>query len=156
MKVKVNKLHEKAKLPIYATDGSGCFDLFADDDGVYECFLKDKPINVNVASFSYSVLFKTGLAFEIPQDHVMLVFSRSGHGFNGSARLANCTGIIDSDYRGELLIKIHFDKFSFQIAKAGDRIAQAMIIPRPKIQFVNVGELSETARGAGGFGSTGQ
>ena len=86
----------------------------------------------------------------------MLVFSRSGHGFKNSITLVNCVGVIDSDYRGELMVKLRNDsalRFSFE---PGDRIAQAMIVQLPSVQFVAVEELSDTQRGAGGFGSTGK
>lgn len=145
--VKVSKLDPEAKLPEYATDGSGCFDLFALMD-------IDTPRSVYLG---IPVLIRTGLAFEIPQGHVMMVYSRSGHGFKNATRLANCTGIIDSDYRGELMLKLSKDsEYSDTLTvKNGDRIAQGMIVPIPKVQFVEAEELSETERGAGGFGSTG-
>lgn len=145
--VKVSKLNPEAKLPKYATDGSGCFDLFALMD-------IDTPRSVYLG---IPVLIRTGLAFEIPQGHVMMVYSRSGHGFKNATRLANCTGIIDSDYRGELMLKLSKDsEYSDTLTvKNGDRIAQGMIVPIPKVQFVEAEELSETERGAGGFGSTG-
>jgi len=89
----------------------------------------------------------------------MLIFSRSGHGFKNDARLANCVGVIDSDYRGEVAVKMTSDRqFSDAhalVVRNGDRIAQAMIIPFPKIKFEEVDELGSTERGTGGFGSTG-
>lgn len=146
MKVKVKKLHPDAKLPVYATDGAACFDLHA--------------LNGDHLVAGYSAEFETGLAFEVPEGHVMLIYSRSGHGFALNARLANCVGVIDSDYRGEVKVKLNRDAIDdsegcgTQIL-AGDRIAQAMIVPIPKIEFVEADELSETERGEGGFGSTG-
>lgn len=142
MKVKVKRLYESAKLPTYATDGSGCFDIYTMLNG-------DTDYN---APHTYS----TGLAFEIPEDHVMLIFSRSGHGFKSDVRLSNCVGVIDSDYRGELKIKLTCDKQGWGLeVNAGDRIAQGMVIPYKKVQFEEVKELSETVRGTGGMGSTG-
>ena len=141
MQVKVKKLHKEAKLPTYATEGSACFDLYATEG--------------NRADIAPAVV-GTGLAFEIPKGHALLLFSRSGHGFTQDVRLANCVGVIDSDYRGEVKVKLTNDnKFykAFYI-KEGDRIAQGMIIPVPAVEFVE-GELSDTARGDGGFGSTG-
>lgn len=140
MQVKVKRLSEDAKLPTYGTDGSACFDIYTNESG--DCF--------------ESATFSTGLSFEIPENHVMLVFSRSGHGFKSDIRLANCVGVIDSDYRGELKVKLTLDaSFGFFPVKAGDRIAQAMVIPFEKVAFVEVEDLSETERGHGGFGSTG-
>ena len=84
----------------------------------------------------------------------MLVFSRSGHGFKAGVRLANSVGVIDSDYRGEVMVKLTSDGGSLQI-NAGDRIAQAMIVPVPRVQLEWVEELAATKRGHGGMGSTG-
>lgn len=143
MKVKVKRLYESAKLPTYATDGSGCFDIYTMLNGDVE----DNDPHV----------FSTGLAFEIPEDHVMLVFSRSGHGFKHDVRLSNCVGVIDSDYRGELKVKLTCDKLNWGLdIAAGERVAQGMIIPIEKVEFEEVRELSETARGTGGFGSSGK
>ena len=86
----------------------------------------------------------------------MLVYSRSGHGFKHGVRLANSVGVIDSDYRGEVSIGLRNDsplRFDY---KAGDRLAQAMILPVPMVELVEVEELSDTERGTGGFGSTGK
>jgi dUTP pyrophosphatase len=85
----------------------------------------------------------------------MLVFSRSGHGFNYLTRLANCVGVIDSDYRGTIAVKLVNDGGPPFTIKAGDRIAQGLIVPAPRIDFEVVSELEDTVRGEGGFGSTG-
>lgn len=140
--LRVKRLHEDAQLPTYGTDGAACFDLYALQCGVVT---ETKP-----------EVFRTGLSFEVPDDHVMLVFSRSGHGFKSGIRLANCVGVIDSDYRGEVQVKLTADEIfsEFKITK-GDRIAQAMIVPYPRVRLLEVEELSTTERGIGGFGSTG-
>ena len=143
MKVNVKRLYDSAILPTYATDGSGCFDIYTMLNG-------DTDYN---EPHTYS----TGLAFEIPEDHVMLVFSRSGHGFKNDVRLSNCVGVIDSDYRGELKVKLTCDKIGWGLeVNAGERIAQGMIIPIQKVRFEEVSELPETERGEGGFGSSGK
>ena len=143
MKVKVKKLYPAAILPTYATEGSACFDLYALTNGD--------------ADHGEPGTFRTGLAFEIPEGYVMKVYSRSGHGFKNDTRLANCVGIIDSDYRGELMVKLTCDKPGWGLAvSAGERIAQAMIEKVNQVQFEQVEELSETSRGQGGFGSTGK
>ena len=150
MKVKVKKLHPDAKLPVYSTEGSACFDISALELD-------------NIPSMSGRQLFtddttviRTGLSFEVPKDHVMLVFSRSGHGFKENVRLSNCVGVIDSDYRGELMVKLIKDAPSHNtLINKGDRIAQAMIIPVQQVQFELVNELSDTTRGTNGLGSTG-
>ena len=138
--IKTKKTDPLAQLPIYATDGSGCFDIFTIEPGI----ILPKG----------SLSFKTGLSFEVPEDFVMSIFSRSGHGFKNGIRLSNSVGILDSDYRGSLMVKLHNDSTEEFRVKAGDRIAQACLIRAPKCNFIEVNELSETIRGEGGFGST--
>lgn len=141
MKLKTKRLDPRAKLPTYATEGSACFDLTA---------ITREVIN-NTA------LYRTGLAFEIPKGHVMLVYSRSGHGFNYDIRLANCVGVIDSDYVGEVMVKLTHDNYGIyhDWPFVGDRVAQAMLVKLPNVEIEEVETLHETTRGAGGFGSTG-
>lgn len=142
--LKFKRITKDAFSPRYATDGAACFDLFA--------------MEATEVKASYSETIRTGIAVEIPPTHVLLVFSRSGHGFNNSIRLANCVGVIDSDYRGEIMVKLTSDTVEdaqpFHIAR-GHRVAQAMLVPIPRAVLVECDELSETIRGAGGFGSTG-
>lgn len=142
MQVKVKKLNDNAVLPQYATVGAACFDLVCVND-------------VMITPGREHVALRTGLAFEIPEGYVMMVYSRSGHGFKNGIRLANGTGIIDSDYRGEVMVKMHNDGSTAVLVSAGERIAQAMIVPVPQIKLVLSDELSDTARGSGGLGSTG-
>lgn len=140
MKIKVKKLNEDAQIPKYQSKGAACFDLHSTDTGV----VQEKTANV----------FGTGLSFEIPENHVMLVFSRSGHGFKHGVRLLNCVGVIDSDYRGEVKVGLQSDK-DFMFVNKGDRIAQAMVLPVQQVVFDETEELEETDRGSNGFGSTG-
>lgn len=151
MQVKVKKLHPDAIMPKYATDGSACFDLHALGANWGD---NAKAYGIEVFA-SRPVTFNTGLAFEVPPGHVLLVFSRSGHGFNNSVRLSNCVGVIDSDYRGELKVKLAADVSGSLMVHNRDRIAQAMIIPIPSVELIEVEELTDTERGDGGFGSTG-
>lgn len=145
--LKIKKLDKKAIVPKYATPGAGAFDLHA--------------INVQTGEVSiYSggpVVFDTGLAFEIPAGYAMLILSRSGNGFKQDTRLSNCVGLIDSDYRGQVRVKLTRDPASSSplIAKEGDRIAQAIIVKADQWAFEVVEELSETERGEGGLGHTG-
>ena len=143
IKLRVKKLDPSATLPQYATPDAACFDLHSLTEGVIS---KEAPL-----------VCDTGLAFEIPEGHVMLIYSRSGHGFKSDTRLSNCVGVIDADYRGEVKVKLAKDSLGgiLQVGK-GDRIAQAMVIPVDKVTFEEVDELGSTERGAGGFGSTGQ
>jgi dUTP pyrophosphatase len=144
--VKVKKLHPDATTPRYATDGAACFDLHALDDGTPH------------PNDGHAVHYRTGLAFEVPAGWVMLIHSRSGHGFNSALRLSNCTGVIDSDYRGEVMVSVRFDASGDRRStklRAGDRIAQAMILPIHTVELIDADTLSVTERGEGGFGSTG-
>lgn len=146
MKIKIKKLHQDAAIPKYATEFSACFDLCALLEGFVVPVYNGMP-----------EIFRTGLSFEIPRGYAMMIYSRSGHGFNHEVRLANCVGVIDSDYRGEVKVKLSNDDADEGrlVIRHGDRIAQAMIIPVPDVTFIEVDELAETKRGAGGFGSTG-
>lgn len=141
MIVGVKKLVGDAKLPEYATPGAACFDI--------------PSIRDAVVAPGGATQIGTGLAFEVPEGHVMLVFSRSGHGFKMGVRLSNCVGVIDSDYRGELAVKLKNDGCVALPVYQGDRIAQGMVLPVEQAQFVLKDELSCTERGEGGFGSTG-
>lgn len=142
--VRSKKLTNTAKVPAYQTTGAGAADVYAD--------LPDENILVNPGE---AVLVSTGMSFEVPEDHVMLVFSRSGHGIKNRINLANCVGVIDSDYRGELKIAVanNHRTHSFPVNDK-DRIAQILTVYAPQMNFVEVDELSDTDRGAGGFGST--
>jgi dUTP pyrophosphatase len=143
MKVKVKKLNPDAVIPKYATAGAACFDLQTINPSE----------NVHMTD---SQLFHTGLSFEIPEGYVMMVYSRSGHGYKNGVRLSNCVGVIDSDYRGEVMVKLHNDGNTHMPISKGDRVAQAMIIPVHTFELEEAEELSETERGTGGFGSTGK
>jgi len=143
MIVKVKKLREDAVIPKFATSGAACFDLVAlDSASFYGPEIGPKAMG-------------TGLAFEVPVGHVMLIFARSGIATNLGLRPANCVGVIDSDYRGEVIVQLHADRLAMQYIRAGTRIAQAMIIKLPEYELVEADTLSDTERGSGGFGSTG-
>lgn len=156
MHLKVKKLHPDAIIPQYQTAGAACFDLHAIDiDGTLPRDLVFKCGSVVVDGLN-TLVFRTGLSFEIPHGWVMLIYSRSGHGFKNDTRLSNCVGVIDSDYRGEVKVKLISDAGGELRVYPGDRIAQAMLIPAPQCKIEVVSELSETERGECGFGSTGK
>lgn len=135
--IKFKRLHPDAKLPTYATGGAACFDLYA-------------AANV---SGRYRAVICTGLAVEVPPRKELVIRSRSGLAFNRG--LHAFRGTIDADYRGEILVLLTAeDMLPFEI-KAGERIAQATIQDAPQYRLEWADELSDTARGAGGFGSTG-
>lgn len=141
MKLKYKKLHEKAITPSYANDTDAGLDLYASsiDAKQYRKFV-----------------YGTGIAIEIPEGHVGLLFPRSSvHKY--SIRLSNCVGVIDSGYRGE--IKFVFDsmpELNMHRYKVGDRIGQLIVIPFPKLELNEVAKLSESDRGDKGFGSSGE
>lgn len=140
--VNIQKLVPEAKLPTYGTEGAACFDFYALEPGI---------VSNRVPS-----VFRTGLAIEVPQNRVLHIYSRSGMGFKQGIRLVNCVGVIDSDYRGEIMVGLIMDKeIPFHRVEAGDRIAQGIIMPVPRIQFNEVEQLSSTMRGEKGLGSTG-
>lgn len=146
MELKIKRLHPDVELPSYGTDGAACFDLHCYAPGAVP----------TVMGPNAAATFNTGLSVEIPPGFAMLIFSRSGHGFKNDVRLANCVGVIDSDYRGEIAVRLAADRHVWSLpVDHGDRIAQAMLVPVERVQFIEVEELSDTARGSGGFGSTG-
>ena len=127
--------------PVYATNGSACFDFFALEDGRIHAF--------------QTKTFRTGLSFEVPDGFVLLMYSRSGMGFKHNVRFCNCVGVIDSDYRGEVQVGLTNDSDTVYEVKKGDRIAQGMLVEIPRVNLIHSEQLSETERGTGGFGSTG-
>ena len=145
MELKIKKLDPRAVVPEYATAGAACFDLVA---------LPGEPFELHPGDM-LACIFRTGLAFEVPPGWVMSIYSRSGHGFAKAIRLSNCVGQIDSDYRGEVKVALRCDGDVRGHINGGDRIAQARLERADQVQFVVVEELTDTARGSGGFGSTG-
>ena len=139
--LKVKRLTETAKLPTYAHDGDACFDIYADE-------VQPKAHG--------AVRISTGLSFDIPEGFALMVYSRSGHGFNHHMRLSNAVGVIDSGYKGPLMVSLRFDSAQTYYPQHGDRIAQAMLIPVPKVEIVEVDDIGDSQRGEGGFGSSGK
>lgn len=151
MQVKIKKLDENAVIPQYAKKGDAGMDLtatskFYDEYG--------------------NICYGTGLAFEIPQGYVGLVFPRSSCS-KKQLLLANAVGVIDSGYRGEVTVKFKPSlalernqdityMLTYGVYKVGERVAQMIIVPYPQIEFIEVDELSKTDRADGGYGSTGQ
>lgn len=141
MKVKIKKLHPDAVIPKYARQGDAGMDLTA----IWMEFDHERKI----------VTYGTGLSVETPCWHVGLIYPRSSV-YKKSMVLANHVGVIDSGYRGEIMFKFRVLNDDWQdIYDVGDRIGQLIITPYPRIDFVEVDELTETNRGDGGYGSTG-
>lgn len=140
MVVKFKKLVEEAVTPKYSKPGDAGMDLTATGMGWDE---------------KGNVVYHTGLAIEIPQGYVGLLFPRSSNS-KKDLFMTNHVGVIDSGYRGEIMFKFRRTvSFRADIYEIGDRIGQLIIIPYPEIQFEEVEELSNTERGSGGYGSTG-
>jgi dUTP pyrophosphatase len=140
MQVKIKKLHNNAVIPKYAKTGDAGLDLVAT-----EIINKDP----------FQITYGTGLAMEIPAGYVGLVFPRSSIR-KYDLSLTNCVGVIDSGYRGEIQATFRRHKgVASTDYEVGDKIAQIIIVPYPSIEFIETDELSETERGTGGFGSSG-
>lgn len=143
MKVKILKINEYATVPTYATEYSAGADLYN----------LDIPVTVLPHE---TVLVHTGIAMEIPEGYVGLIFARSGLATKRGLAPANKVGVIDSDYRGEIMVALHNHTEKSATVDAHERIAQISIVPFLKADFDVTDELSETVRGEGGFGSTGR
>lgn len=165
MKVNIKKLSENAVIPQYAKPGDAGMDVVATSVNITDKYIE----------------YGTGLAFEVPEGYVMLIFPRSSVS-KYDLSLANSVGVLDSSYRGELKLRFKrnyiikhlgdnktLEKSAFEhrispteilicdkIYEVGDKVGQIMIVPYPQIEFNEVEELSETDRGSGGFGSTGK
>lgn len=137
--VKIKKLHKDATIPTYSKDGDAGMDL---------------TITEVVSNTTFDVTYGFGIAMEIPMGYVGLVFPRSSVR-NMDLILSNSVGVIDSGYRGEIQATFKKTQSLSMEYKVGERGAQIIIIPYPKIKFTEVNELSSTDRGTGGFGSTG-
>lgn len=140
MKIKFKRLHPDATLPRYAKPGDAAVDL--------------KAIECEYDNFSKRTCFKTGLAVEIPKDHVGLLFPRSSIVVTKFA-LSNSVGVIDSSYRGEIKLFFNYIDSLEDEYKIGDKVGQLLVVPYPKITPIWAKELSTTERGEGGFGSSG-
>ncbi len=138
MKVNIKKLTNGAIIPKYALDGDAGLDITA----------------LTMEEEGSNLVYRTGLAFEIPKGFVGLIFPRSSISKKDLV-LCNSVGVIDENFRGEVLFKFKKLKEDGNFYNVGDRIGQIIILPYPKIEFVEAEELSETNRGSGGYGSTG-
>ena len=170
MTVRFKKLKASVSTPAYAYGGDACFDLAVAIDN------KDmKPMSVAGGVFApldaavdkagrcsfvvrpcEHIVFHTGLAFEIPEGHVMLVYARSSTGIKSHLALSNGTGVIDSGYRGEVRVALTNTGIYPVKVTDGDRLAQALIVPYPSVELVQADRLTNTQRGTGGIGSSGR
>ena len=144
VKIKIKKLDPQVKIPQYKTEGSSGMDLMAFVKGS----LRIKP--------NSSELIPTGISVAIPEDTEIQIRPRSGLAVNSQISVLNTPGTIDSDYRGELKVILFNHGVVDFMVNNGDRIAQMVLMPVLKASFDEVGELPDTVRGSGGFGSTGK
>lgn len=141
--MKIKKNNPNAIVPTRGSSEAAGYDLYA-------CI--DSPIDIKPGE---TVKIGTGICFQIPNGYFGGIFARSGLATKQGLRPPNCVGVIDSDYRGEVIAALHNDSSETRIVSPGDRIAQMIILPFLEVNFIQVNELDLTDRGCGGFGSTG-
>ncbi|MGN0161250.1 MAG: dUTP diphosphatase [Lachnospiraceae bacterium] len=142
--VRIKKLNEKATIPTYGTEFSAGADLYA---------CADEAITIAPGE---TKLIKTGIAMEIPAGYAGLIYARSGLATKKGLAPANKVGVVDADYRGEVMVALHNHSLAEASVEPGERIAQMVIAPFLAANFILSDELDDTARGTGGFGSTGR
>ncbi len=142
--IKVKKLSPLAKLPVYSSEYAAAADLFCAEEA-----------NVTVKAGA-TVLIHTGIAMEIPTGYAGFIYARSGLASKKGLAPANKVGVIDADYRGEIMVALHNHSSEDRTVECGERIAQIAIAAAPQFAFSESDELSDTVRAAGGFGSTGK
>lgn len=141
--VNVKKLRDDAIIPTQGSKYAAGYDIYA---------AIDAPITIKSEE---TIKIGTGLAFELPEGFFAGIFARSGLATKQGLRPANCVGVVDCDYRGEVIVAIHNDSNRNAVIAPGDRIAQMILLPYQSMEFTEVNDLNETDRGDGGFGSSG-
>ncbi len=142
--VNFKKLNDKAVKPTFGTEFAAGADLYACEGG-----------EITIAA-GETKLIHTGLSLEIPEGYAGLIYARSGIATKRGLAPANKVGVIDSDYRGEIMVALHNHSGEAQNIADGERIAQLVITPFLKVEYTETDTLSDTVRGEGGFGSTGK
>ena len=143
MNVKIKKLNKNAIIPTYGSPYAAGADLYACIDEA--CVIQP----------GQTILIKTGLAIELPIGYAAFIYARSGLASKRGLAPANKVGVVDCDYRGEIMVALHNHSLTEQVVEQGERIAQMVIAPYITADFEEVDQLSDTLRGTGGFGSTG-
>lgn len=148
LNVKLSLCHPAAKVPQYQTEGSACFDLHA---------VIEDPTGVTIEPHG-TVVIGTGLKIDMPVGYRLDLYGRSGHWFKHRVRVGNCVGKVDADFRAEIMVSLHNEGPKPYTVMPGERIAQGEIneVIRAAFDVVDESELSVTARGEGGLGSTGK
>ena len=143
MKIRIKKINAKAIIPTRGSVEAAGYDLYAVTETGSQQIPADKTQKIN-----------TGVCMEIPKGCFGAIFARSGLATKRGLRPANCVGVVDSDYRGEIIVALHNDTDECETIYDGDRVAQLVILPYLAVEFEEVNELNSTERGQGGFGST--
>lgn len=141
--IPIKALYDDVTLPTRGSEYAAGYDLY--------CYA---PSKIKIYPHE-TVKVKTGISAEFPEGTFGAIFARSGLATNKGLRPANCVGVIDSDYRGEILVPIHNDSEEVKTIEPKERIAQLILLPFVEMNFIKVDNLNETKRGEGGFGSTG-
>lgn len=141
-KIQIKRLRDTAVIPTRGSEKAAGYDLYA-------------TANYDIAPHS-TVKVGTGISIALPDNSFGAIFARSGLATKKGLRPANCVGVCDSDYRGEYIVPLHNDTDEMMSIEAGERIAQLIVMPFIPVEFEEVDELDETARGNKGFGSTGK
>ena len=144
MTIKVKKVTSSAVIPTRGSSAAAGYDLYA-----------DIPEDLVIMPHSTSVV-DTGLKFELPEGYFAGIFARSGLAAREGLRPANCVGVCDADYRGNYMVALHNDSDEPRTVKVHEKIAQMIVLPYLSLEFEETDALSDTARGEGGFGSTGK
>ena len=142
--IKIKRLNDLAKIPTRGSKFSAGYDLYAATDH-----------DIQIPPHS-TLKIGTGLAMELPVEWFGAIFARSGIATKRGLRPANCVGVVDSDYRNEVIVAVHNDSGETMTVQSGERIAQFILLPHQVLKFEEVKELNNTDRGMGGFGSTGE
>lgn len=142
--VLIKKINEKAIIPTQGSNAAAGYDLYA-------CL--DQPVSIAPHE---TAKIGTGIAIAIPDNYWGAIYARSGLATKEGMRPANCTGVIDPDYRGEVIVAVHNDSYHVRTVEPGERIAQFILHERFLCNWIEIEELNETERGEGGFASTGK
>ena len=147
MEMRIKRVDDNAIIPTYGSAEAAGLDLYAN--------LAPDGGSITIEP-GMSRFIKTGIAMEIPRGHAGFIYARSGLACKHGLRPANCVGVVDSDYRGEVMVSLHNDSNVSRTINHGERVAQMVIGPFVRPDFIEVNDLSDTERGAGGFGHTGK
>lgn len=143
MKINIKKLNDRAVLPTRGSEQAAGWDLYGNNEAAV------------TLEAHQTVMIGTGLSMAIPDGYFGAIFARSGLASKQGLRPANCVGVVDSDYRGEIIVPLHNDTSESKTVNPRERIAQIVVMPYLSVEFDEVGVLNETVRGDQGFGSTG-